>query len=235
MPYQPRTIAFLCELLHPPTVPDPAPVQRVHNHLFQSADPTYRSFTVTGEGAVLSNPPARPGAVSSATFLADRYQFREELSGLTVDEFARRVHEISAAVASATPGPEGGGVQIFTAQVVTIRTLVNPRRYQDSRSFVRDAMFGFGSELEDFRRPPQLYGMRLVFPPTPTEPHAFALRVESFANDPRSLFLENQGSFGPAVAARGLEVLAENVRTTYSFLVERALSFLAHFDVRQEA
>src|SRR5258705_11180658 len=83
MLYNPRTIALVCELYHPPMSPDPAPIQRVHNQMFQSGDPAYSCFAVTPMGAVLSNPVAQPGASSQAAFLADRFQFREELSSLT--------------------------------------------------------------------------------------------------------------------------------------------------------
>ena len=229
MYYTPRTIAFLTELLHPPVVPDPAPIQRIHNRLFESTAPSYRSFNVTGDGAVLSNPMTQPGAVSSASFLADRFQFREELTGLTTDEFVRRAEEITAMAMAER------NVQIFTAQVVTIRTLVNPKHYGDSRAFLKEGMFGFGGQLGEFGRDPQLYGMRLVFPPTKDSPNAFTVRVESFANDPRSLFLENQGSFGPIVPARGIEPLGANIRATYDFIIDRVLSFVERFDARQEA
>ena len=229
MNYTPRTIAFLCELLHPPRVPDPSPIQRIHNRLYQEGTPPYQSFTVAGDGAVLSNPMPQPGAASSVSFRQDRFQFREELSGLTTEDFGKRVATITR-VASAECN-----VQLFTAQVITIRTLVNPRNFRDSRGYLKDGVFGFGEELAEFGRDPQLYGMRLVFPPTPTTPNAYTLRVESFANDPRSLFLENQGSFGPTVVARGLEPIEANVRATYDFVVERALPFLKHFDARQEA
>src|SRR5262245_29470332 len=124
MHYTPRTIAFLCEILHPHQVVDPAHVQKIHNRMFESGHPTYKSFAVTGEGAVLSNPMAQPGAVSSASFLADRFQFREELSGLTTDEFAERVQEVTGMAVGLL------GVQIFTAHVVTVRTLVNPRNFR---------------------------------------------------------------------------------------------------------
>jgi len=229
MHYAPRTIAFLSEVLHPPLPVDPAPLQRVHNRMFQASAPLYGSFQVTREGVVLSNPARQPNAVSSAAFLADRFQFREELSGLTQEEFCQRVDELTAKVV-----PERG-IQIFTAQVVTVRTLVNPKHFKDSRGFLKQAVFGFGDELATLGREAQLYGMRMVFPPTPDAPCAFTLRTESFASDPRSLFLENQASFGPTIPARGLEPLTENIRATYAFLVERALPFVEHFDVRQEA
>lgn len=229
MPYDPRTIAFLCELVHPPQTPDPRAIQRLHNALFASGDPLYKSFHVTHEGATLSNPVSNPGASSSVQFAADRIRFREELSGLTAEEFARRVVDIAAQAVELT------GLQLFTAQQVTVRSLVNPRHFGDSRKFLRDGLFGFDDEVETFGREPQLYGMRLVFPPAPERPNAHALRIESFHTDPRSVFLEDQGSFGPTVVAHGLDGLRANVEETYAFVVERAAAFLARFDVHQEA
>jgi hypothetical protein len=226
--YAPRTVAFQSELFHPPIEADAMRLQRLHNELFQGSSPAYTDFAVLGNGAVLSNPATRPGAVSSVTFAPDRMVFREELSHLTVDEFARRVRQI----ASATCGMLG--LQVITTHQVTIRTLVNPRNFKDSRAYLKEGMFGFGEEVEDFGRAPQLYGLRLVFPPTETEPNAHALRIESFHNDVRSVFLENQASFAPLLVARGLEPLEQHVHEAYAFLVERGLAFLGRFDVRQE-
>ncbi len=229
MHYAPRTIAFLCELLHPPKAPDPTPIQRFHNSMFEGGDPTYRSFNVAPQGAVLSNPVTRPGAVSSVEFLADRYRFREELSSLTVEQFGERVMDVAAAVA------ELENLQVFTARIVTIRTLINPRNFGDSRAFLKHGVFGLDKETEAFGREPQLLGMRFVFTPTQDQPNAFTLRVESFANDPRSVFLENQGSFGPTRIAGGLDEVAQAIQETYGFLTEHALRFLENFDVRLEA
>ena len=229
MHYAPRTIAYACELLHLPLAPDAAALQRVHNRMFESGAPPYRNFSVTGEGITLSNPTSVPQAVSSAAFLRDRFQFREELTGPTTEEFTRRVLETSSQVCQAR------GLQIFTAQIVTIRTLVNPKHFKDSRDFLRQGMFGFGAELSDFGREAQLFGLRLVFPPSNDAPNAFTLRIESYAGDSRSLFLENQGSFGPTFVTRGLEPLGTNIEATYQFLVQRVLTFLAHFDARTEA
>ena len=229
MSYAPRTIAFIAELIHPPVALDPSRIQKVHNDLFQTPDPAYKSFAVTPVGTVLSNPVARPGAVSQASFTADRIQFREELGSLTVDEFAERVRQISGIVA------ELCGIQVFTATQVTIRTLINPRNFKDAREFLKQGMFGFSRETEDFGRDPELYGLRMIFPPREDQPNAHSLRIESFNDDPRSLFIENQSSFAPILVARGLEAIGDNVEEAYSFLVQRALSFVGRFDERQEA
>jgi hypothetical protein len=228
MHYAPRTIAFVCDLQHPVISPDPGPIQKIHNQMFESGTPTYSSFNVTHEGAVLSNPTSRPDAISSVTFQANRMLFREELTGMTVETFGRRVREVAQLVAPLR------GVQVFVAQQVTLRSLVNPRRFRDSRECLREGLMGLGDELEAFEREPQLFGVRLVFPATPEHPQYYSLRIESFHQDPRSLFLENQGTFTPIVVARGLEVVEENVTATYEFLVQRALRFVATFDARAE-
>src|SRR5262245_7124747 len=119
MLYTPRTIALVSELFHPPLQPDAAPIQKLHNRMFQGGEPAYSSFNVTQNGAVLSNPVHLPGAHSFAAFLPDRFQFREELSSLTYDSFALRVREIAAQVC------ELRGIQVFTGQQVTVQTLIN--------------------------------------------------------------------------------------------------------------
>ncbi|MFT5283875.1 MAG: hypothetical protein ACI8TQ_000025 [Planctomycetota bacterium] len=229
MKYTPRTIAFLCDLLHPPIAPDPRAIQRLHNIQFEKGDPAYNSYNVTHEGALLSNPVSAPGANSSVAFLADRIRFREELSGLTVETFSERVRTICEAVITMIP------IQIFTAQQVTVRTLINPRHFPDSREFIKTGMFGFDNQMGAFAREPQLYGMRMVFPPSPQDPNAHALRIESFHSDPRSLFVENQASFGPTILQNGLSPIQENVNVAYRFVVDRSLNFLAQFDAHQEA
>lgn len=224
MPYEPRTIALLSELLHPAQAPDPAPIQRIHNQMFEEGRPLYASFQVTPHGPVLSNPSTTPGAASAVAFLGDRIQFREELSGTGPEEFAERVRILSAA------GAQARRLQLFTAQVVTLRLLINPRNFQDAREFLRSGVLGFGDALQELGRDPQLYGFRMAFGATQEHPNAFALRIESYAKDARSIFVEVQGSFGPTMAAQGLEAAGENVLATYRFATERACRFLARFD-----
>lgn len=229
MHYQPRTIAFHCDLFHPPLKVDPRPIQRLHNEMFESGQPLYSSFAVTPQGPVLSNPVARPGAVSQVSFLPDRFQFREELGSLTIEGFAERVRFVAEKVATLR------GLQLFTGQQVTIRSLINPHNFKDSRAFLKEAMFGFGEESQVLGREPQLYGLRLAFPPSGEETEAYVVRIESFNGDPRSLFLENQGTFGPLMLGRGFDLVHERVEQPYKFLLERVLPFVARFEPRQEA
>lgn len=228
MHYNPRTIALLAELLHPPLPPDPAPIQRVHNQMYEAGNPAYSSFAVTPAGAVLSNPVALPGSASYVAFLPDRFQFREELTSQTVDGFAKQVREVSERVARMR------GIQVFTSQQVTVRTLVNTRHFKDSRQFLKEGMFGFSVETESFEREPELLGMRLVFPPGEGRPSAYALRIESYAHDPRSLFIENQAGYGPLLIDNSTESIESNVMDAYEFVVQRTLRFVSCFDMPLE-
>ena len=228
MHYAPRTIALITELFHPPRHPEPAPIQRVHNQLFQTGNSPYQGFVVTPQGAVLSNPTTRPGSASMAAFLGDRFQFREEFSSLTVDEFALRVRFVSELVVSQT------GVQVFTAQQVTVRTLVNPRYFKDSRTFLKQGLLGLEGETDDFGREPHLFGLRMVFPAQESAPNSYALRIESYHADTRDVYIENQASFPPILVARGLAPIEQNIVDAYRFLVERALRFVSRFDAKLE-
>ncbi len=228
MHYNPRTIALLSELHHPPLSPDPGPIQRVHNQMYQAGNPAYSSFAVTPAGAVLSNPVAVPGAASYAAFLPDRFQFREELTSLTVEGFARQVREVSEQVARIR------GIQVFTSQSVTVRTLVNTRHFKDSRAYLKEGMFGFSVETESFGREPELLGIRMVFPPGQARQCAYSLRIESCAGDPRSLFIENQASFGPLLVENSTESVETNVMDASEFVVQRTLHFISCFDLPLE-
>ncbi len=222
--YAPRTISLVTDLMHPAVPSDPAAIQRVHDQLFRGGSPPYSSFVVSPAGAVLSNPVAAPGANSFAAFRPDRFQFCEELSSVTHDEFAARVRSVSEKVVAQR------GFQFFTAQQVTLRTLVNPRAFQDSRAYLRHAMFGFDDETDVFGGDPALLGIRFVFPATPERLGSHGLRIESWANDPRSLFLEIVSTYGPVRAEGALVQVEENIHASYRFLTEPAMRFVAGFD-----
>ncbi|MBL8863503.1 MAG: hypothetical protein JNK02_16055 [Planctomycetes bacterium] len=224
--YAPRTISLVTELLHPALQPDPSAIQRVHDQLFRLGSPPYSSFVVSPSGPALSNPSPVPGSSSFAAFRHDRFHFCEELSSVTYDEFAARVRSVAEKVAAQR------GLAFFTAQQVTLRTLVNPRAFKDSRAYLKNAMFGFDDETDVFGVEPALLGIRFVFPPTPDRPGSHSLRIESWANDPRSLFLEVVSTYGGVRADAALVQVEENIHQSYRFLTEPAMRFVAGFDTR---
>lgn len=229
MAYDPRTIAFFVELLHPPIQHDARKLQALHGELFTDQKSFYRNFAIVEGGAVYSNPPSMPNANSTACFLPDRVQVREEFTGAALDDACARLERIAGLAVSHM------GIQLFTAQQCVVRSLVNPKHFRDSREFLARALFRFTQDdLQTFARPAQLLGMRFVFPRVEDKPEIYSLRLESYNGDPRSLYLENVGTFGPLLAAQGLAALSENLRSSYRFLTEEVLEFLTRFD-KQEA
>ena len=224
MTYQPRTIAYLADVIHPPLAPDPRSVQRLHNEFFQENDPTYSSFHVSDAGPTLSNPASRPGAVSSVSFLQDRILFREEMGGLLTDQFAERVRKVCERMSAERK------IGVFLAQVVTLRSLVNAKNRRDTREFLSKDLLGISTGLDAFTQPPATLGLRMAFPTASPGNPAMAVRVESYNADPRSLFLETQTTFGPLVVERGLEHIEQRIHESYAQLTGPVLDFISRFD-----
>ena len=72
--------------------------------------------------------------------------------------------------------------------------------------------------------------MKMIFPGTDNEPNMHTLRLESFNQDSRSVFLENVATFTNAVMPDNLDELAENMQQTYNFVRKNALEFLSRYD-----
>ncbi|MFN0206969.1 MAG: hypothetical protein ACKVS6_11760 [Planctomycetota bacterium] len=226
MLYDTRTLAFICELFHPPqqTI-DATRIQSIHNELFASPRTGYRNFNFTQGGVVLSNPLANPSANSSFLVSSDRLRLTEELTEVALDDFIARMELVLKLSLQRLEIP------IFTACQVSVRSLVNPRQFRDARDYLTKGMFRFSDDdLAPFGRPCQMLGLKLVFPQPAGEKGFYSLRIESWNNDPRSVYMENVGTFTGVVAAAEVASYAECVRATYAFLTDRAVEFLARFD-----
>jgi len=230
MLYDPRTIAYLCEVFHPPMAHETTKVQAIHHELFGNRRVGYQNFNLAPAGVTLSNPVSQPGANSSFSVLPDRLRLVEELTEASLDDFVGRLEKVLGLAATRLE------IQVATACQVTVRTLVNVRSFRDSREFLARGMFRFeDDDLKAFGRPSQMLGLRMLFPQTPNERAFYALRIESYNADPRSLYLENVGTFPGIVPAAQVAAFAEALRATYGFLVERTCGFLARFDERAQS
>jgi len=226
--YPTRTIAYICEIFHPSQPPATEVVQRLHNRYFEDGNPPYSSFAVTPAGPVLSNPAVRRGVLSQVAFLPDRIQFREELGAMTAEDFGQRVRQIAGDMA------EEREMDGFAGQRITIRTLLNPRKFGSSIDYMREGLLGFGDMVDVFDSTPQIFGLRMDFPPAGESRTTNSLRIENYFQDQRTLFLENQCSAGPVRVADQLAHLEENVADAYEFLVEKASTFVQAFDLKVE-
>lgn len=225
MSYDPRSIAFLAELLYPPQQLRADLVQSIHNALYRQPSIGYQNFQVAPDGIHLTNLPQAPGQVSSATFTWDRLILREELRGTTVDDFATRVVNV------ATIGFQTLGITATLAQQFIVRSLVAPRHFRDGRDFLSQRLIAPGTEAwQTFGRPLQSLGVRFVFPPHEPGREGFQVRIETWPQDQRSLWLENTGSFTGSINTSDAPQLASLLDATYRYLTGPVCSFLAGLD-----
>lgn len=225
MHYDPRTIAFAAEILFPPQPVRADVVQSVHNALWRQPAIGYQNFQIAPDGIHLSNVPQAPGQVSMATFTWDRLVLREELRGVTPEDFAARVVQVVDASFGAL------GVPTSTVQQFTVRSLVAPRHYRDGREFLSRRLIAPGAEAwQAFDRPLHSLGVRFVLPPAPGGVETYHVRIESWPHDQRSIWLENTGSFAAPLAAGDSKRLAEQLDATYRYLCGPVCDFLATLD-----
>lgn len=225
-----RSIAFLAELVHPPVQHDPRALQRLHATLFGSAVSGYRDFRLVAGGAQLSNAVGGlPGApVSVANVLADRIQIREEATGLSRDDFVARVAAVAESAMGALP------LHLFMAQQFCVRSVANPETSDDARAFVLSTVLGYDEALmAPFATLPSLSGLRFTFPPAPDSQAIYNVRIESYSQDNRSLFIENTGTFGRPVTGSQLGELTSRFDATYDFLQDKVVEFVSQFDCEE--
>jgi hypothetical protein len=152
-------------------------------------------------------------------------QVREELTGPHVDDFARRLQHVTQTAVDRL------GIPIVVAQQHVVRMLINPKRYADSREFLGSAMCRIpADDFAPFGRPIGLFGVKLIFPAGEPGGDVHTLRIESFNQDPRCVFIEDVATFTTPLMPGQWGKIADNVHATYAFLREKVLAFLARYD-----
>ncbi|MFK7740001.1 MAG: hypothetical protein AB8H80_06720 [Planctomycetota bacterium] len=228
MSYDPRTIAFGAEILYPPQQLRADLVQNVHNALYKQPQLGYQNFQVAQDGIHLSNLPQTPGQISTASFLFDRLVIREELRGVTIEDFATR------AVNVATTALQTLGIQASVAQQFVVRSLVAPRHFQDGRTFLAERLVPpiAAGAAPTFERPLHSLGVRLVFPAgtEPNQQQNFQVRIETWPQDARSVWIENAASYTTPLTIADMPRVADQLAATYQHMTGPVCSFLAGLD-----
>ena len=58
------------------------------------------------------------------------------------------------------------------------------------------------------------------------------MRVESYLRDPRSLYIENVGTFKAPIPSGNLEKIEHQIGATSEFIAAKVIPFLAQYDRR---
>ena len=225
MSYDPRTIAFMAEILYPPIQLATDVLQGIHNKLFQQPEIAYQNFQVAPDGVHLTNLPESPGATSAVTFLPDRFVIREELRATTLEDFVTRMVNVTGISLQEL------GIEASVGQQFVVRSLVTPRHVTDSREFMTQRMLGGPVEnWQKLGRPMDSLGVRFTFPQHEDQSELFNVRIETWNQDPRSIWIENVGTFTPPVPAAEVPSLSAHMSSTYRFVTGPVCDFVSSFD-----
>ena len=225
MSYDPRTIAFFAELIYQPIQLRSDTAQSIHNALYKRNETRYLNFSIAQDGIHLANVPESPGSVSMLTMLPDRIVVREELRNLTLEDFGTRLVNVASVVF------QNLSIPVSLAQQFAVRSLVTPRHGTDSREFLARRMLGGSPEAwGNLGRPLQSLGLRFTLPQTEKSREIFNIRIESWPQDPRSIWLETIGSFTNPTAAENLPEVGNYLHATYKFQAGPVVTFVESFD-----
>lgn len=219
----PRTISLITELLHIPAAHSPERLREVYSEVCRACD--YENFTRISGGARIERREAEGEGFSQLTFQGDRIQVTEDHTGITVDQFARKVH---AVLEIALPRL---GIPIILLHNVTVRVASTPNTFKSAPELLARSIFKLTPEdIQPLQRPVNVFGFRLVFPPTQDDPRSFNVRVETYVRDQRSLYIENIGTFKHPLQPGEIDKVDQNLHATSAFIAESVIPFLSRFD-----
>jgi len=231
--YPLRSIQFFAELVHAPIQHPPAHLQRTHGKLFENEAARYVNFQLVQGGAQLSNPVQPPGstqqqgAVSGAWILPDRVRVQEQLTGVSREDFERRLDAFARIVLAelALPG--------FLASQFVVQSLVSPRVANSAIELVGRSMLSLqADDLSHFERPPLLLGVRMTFPTAPVDEGQFHSRIESMQRDPKTIFIENVGVFRSKIDEASLGRVVAQFVQTYDWVQEQLVGYVGRVENR---
>ncbi|HVR75988.1 MAG TPA: hypothetical protein VMT52_16775 [Planctomycetota bacterium] len=223
---EPRTISLLTELIHLPVVHVPEKLREVYNEVCRTCG--YENFTRIPGGARIERRDAEGEGFSHLSFVGDRIQLTEDHTGVSVDQFGKKV---LAALTAALPAL---GIPIILGQHTTIRMTATPNSFRSASEYLARSLFKIRPEdLGPLGRPTSVFGLRLVFPPTSEHPQNYNVRIECYVRDGRSLYIENVGTFKQPIQPAGIDQVDRNLQMSSDFLVEHVIKFLSSFDRKE--
>lgn len=223
---EPRSIAFITECVSPQLRFTPQDLQAFYSASISNDDLAYGNFNLMPGGATLATVYGEAGVPncirqSVLAFRPDRIQISEEWPLLTLDDYLERVRRVFQLADETLKLPP------FAAISTTARCLVSVQNVADSREYLNNSFFRMDEEAgETLGRGSNLLGLRMAFPGMKQGEAAFNLRVESFINEPASLFVEVQAMQPTPFEAKDTTPVTNAMQQSYDFLSENVMSYL---------
>jgi len=223
---EPRTISLITELIHLPTVHSPEKLREVYNEVCRTCG--YENFYRIQGGARIERKDPEGEGFSQLSLVGDRIQLTDDHTGISVEQFGMKS---KAVLSTALPAL---GIPVIILQQTTVRVIAMPNSFKTAAEFLARSVFKIRPEdLEPLRRPVNVFGFRLLFPPTVDQPQNYNVRVECYVRDGKSLYIENVGTFKTPIQPATIDQVEKNLQMTSDFLVEGVVKFLSVFDRRE--
>ncbi len=228
-----RSIYFSTQLIHPPINLEGSKdsIRAIYHELSKVKDCEYDNISFDG---FPTSPPEFTRKIGTTTsrcrFYPDRILIEENWADITSDSFAQKIREIL------DRGFRLLNLKLLIIQICSVRCLFTPRYSSDSRVFLAEKACGLQNKISPyFKRPSQMFGMRLLFPPLKGMTHSFDIRIESFNQDTRQIFVETTGTFPlvQPITPTNVDVALVNMSTAYGFCTNEIRNFLNQFDLAE--
>ena len=124
------------------------------------------------------------------------------------------------------------GNSMFLMHSVVIRKLVNIKGVEDGRGFLISKVLAMKDEsFKTFGRPLHAMGTRMFFPPMKDDMAAFDVKIESWMEDYRTLFVECAGVYSTPVDLKANSAgIGNDITRTDEFIGKNIMGFLAQFN-----
>jgi hypothetical protein len=221
---EPRTTALLIELIHLPMQHSPQRLRSLYQELCTQCD--FENFIRKPAGAVIERPASEEAGLARLTFATDRIHFVEEGGLLTVDSFCQRLDAILGRTMDQL------GIPVFLMELATVRMVATPGHFESASDFISARLLNLGAAdlSSELGRATKVFGLSLSVPPAQDLRDSYSIRVEVFARDPKSLYLENAGTFRMPINRADVAAAGNAVRATSEFVAERLCPYLSRFD-----
>lgn len=218
------------ELVHPPkNYPDKRLFDKINQEIGEFT-PVFTQLQVLpqGTGAELRGKVGETGYF--CRFGQDRVIVSEENPRSSVPEFQENALRIVNLALKTLL------VQFFIAQTSIVRCVLVPSNYSDARLFLGEGVCSLKQQISNLAKagPIHIFGLRLTFPATSQRQVAHNVRIESLAQDPRRIWVENVSVFASRPITPGdLSLIEENIQEANRFVEEDIRNFLAQFDKKE--
>ena len=183
------------------------------------------SFSTMPDGSVIMSTKEEKNNLARYRVFRDRLVISYEFCSNSINYYSALASDFLNTCAKALSIP------LIIMHSISIRKLVNLRQFEDGRDYLLKKAFSMtDDDLKPFARPLHIIGSRMFFPPVNQELSAYDVKIESWGEDTRSIFIECAGIYSaPVDTARDIAALSADVDRTDLFISKNIMDFLTHF------